>query len=69
MSDFKYLVHLISNYGRDLQDRLQTYKKINGKTRRHFGKQMTSKKKKKKLRIQNTTAEGKKMNKDWKHRK
>jgi hypothetical protein len=37
----------------DLEDKRQTYNKINGVMRRHFGKQMT---KKTKLRIHNITA-------------
>ena len=37
----------------DLEDKLQTYNKINGAIRRHFGKQMN---KEKKLRIHNITA-------------
>jgi hypothetical protein len=37
----------------DLQDKLQTYNKIKGATRRHFGKQMN---KETKLRIHNITA-------------
>ena len=43
----------ISEYGSDLEDKLQTYNKINGAIRRHFGKQMS---KETKLRIQNITA-------------
>jgi predicted SPOUT superfamily RNA methylase MTH1 len=39
-TDFKYLGYRISEYGSDLEDKLQTYNKINGATRRHFGKQM-----------------------------
>ena len=37
----------------DLEDKLQTYNKINGAIRRHFGKQMN---KETKLRIHNITA-------------
>ena len=37
----------------DLEDKLQTYNKINGVIRRHFGKQMN---KETKLRIHNITA-------------
>ena len=37
----------------DLEDKLQTYNKINGAIRRHFGKEMT---KETKLRIHNITA-------------
>jgi hypothetical protein len=40
-------------YSYDLEDKLQTYNKINGTIRRHFGKQMT---KETKLRIHNITA-------------
>ena len=42
----------MSEYKGDLEDRLQTYNKINGAIRRHFGKQMN---KEKKLRIHNFT--------------
>jgi hypothetical protein len=40
VTDFKYLGYRISEYGSDLEDKLQTYDKINGAIRRHFGKQM-----------------------------
>ena len=40
LTDFKYLGYRISEYGSDLEDKLQTYNKINGAIRRHFGKQM-----------------------------
>ena len=40
VTDFKYLGYRISEYGSDLKDKLQTYNKINGVIRRHFGKQM-----------------------------
>ena len=53
ITDFKNLGYLISEYKSDLEDKLQTYNKINGATRRHFGKQMN---KETKLRIQNITA-------------
>ena len=53
VTDFKYLGYRISEYGSDLEDKLQTYNKINGAIRRHFGKQMS---KETKLRIQNITA-------------
>ena len=43
----------ISEYKSDLEDKLQTYNKINGVIRRHFGKQMN---KETKLRIHNITA-------------
>jgi len=33
-------VYRISEYKSDLEDKLQTYNKINGAIRRHFGKQM-----------------------------
>ena len=36
--EFKYLGYCISEYRRDLEDKLQTYNKINGVIRRHFGK-------------------------------
>ena len=43
----------ISEYKSDLEDKLQTYNKINGAIRRRFGKQMN---KETKLRIRNITA-------------
>ena len=43
----------ISAYKSDLEDKLQTYNKINGAIRRHFGKQMN---KETILRIHNITA-------------
>jgi len=46
VTDFKYLGYRISEYSSDLEDKLQTYKKINGATRRHFGKQMNKETKK-----------------------
>jgi hypothetical protein len=53
VTDFKYLVYCISEYKSDLEDKLQTYNKINGAVRRHFGKQMS---KETKLRTHNITA-------------
>jgi len=53
LSDFNYLGYRISEYGSDLEDKLQTYNKINGAIRRYFGKQMN---KETKLRIHNITA-------------
>ena len=53
VTDFKYLGYRISEYGSDLEDKLQTYNKINGAIRRHFGKQMN---KETKLRIHKITA-------------
>ena len=53
VTDFKYLGYRISGYKSDLEDKLQTYNKINGAIRRHFGKQMN---KETKLRIPNITA-------------
>ena len=38
VTDFKYLGYRISEYGSDLEDKLQTYNKINGAKRRSFGK-------------------------------
>ena len=35
---FKYLGYCISEFKSDLEDKLQTYNKINGAIRRHFGK-------------------------------
>ena len=49
----KYLGYCISEYKSDLEDKLQTYNKINWAIRRHFGKKM---KKETKLRIHNITA-------------
>ena len=43
----------IAEYKSDLEDKLQTYNKINGAIRRHFGKQIN---KETKLRIHNITA-------------
>ena len=40
VTDFKYLGYRISEYKSDLEDKLQTYNKIDGTIRRHFGKQM-----------------------------
>ena len=53
VTNFKYLVYRISEYKSDLEDKLQTYNKINGALRRHFGKQMN---KGTKLRFRNITA-------------
>jgi len=53
VTDFKYLRYRISEYGSDLEDKLQTCNKINGVIRRHFGKQIN---KETKLRIHNITA-------------
>ena len=53
VTDFKYFGYRISEYGSDLEDKLQTYNKINGVIRRHFRKQMN---KETKLRIQKITA-------------
>ena len=53
VKDGEYLGYRISEYKRDLEDKLQTYNKINGAVRRHFGKQMN---KETKLRIHNNTA-------------
>ena len=53
VTDFKYLGHCISEYGNDLEDKLQTYNKINGAIQRHFEKHMN---KETKLRIHNITA-------------
>ena len=50
---FKYLRYCISEYKSDLEDELQTYNKINGAIRRHFGRQMD---KETKLRIRNIAA-------------
>ena len=53
VTDFKYLGYRIAEYKSDLEDKLQTYNKINGSIRRHFGKQMN---KETILRIHNFTA-------------
>jgi hypothetical protein len=53
VTEFIFLGYCISEYKSDLEDKLQTYYKINGNIRRHFGKQMT---KETKLRIRNITA-------------
>ena len=52
VTDFKYLGYRISEYKSDLEDKLQTYNKINGAIWRNFGKQMN---KETKLRIHNIT--------------
>jgi len=53
VTDFKYLGYRISEYKTDLEDKLQTYNKINGAIRGHFGKQLNNDTK---LRIHNITA-------------
>jgi hypothetical protein len=53
VSEFKYLGYLISDYKSDLGDKIQTYNKIKGVIRRHFGKQMI---RETKLRTHNITA-------------
>ena len=53
VTDFKYLGYRISEDKSDLEDTLQTYNKINGAIRRHFGKQMN---KETELRRYNITA-------------
>ena len=53
VTDFKYLGYRTAEYKGDLEDKLQTYYKINGAIRRHFRKQMN---KETKLRIHNITA-------------
>jgi len=53
VTDFKYLGYHISEYKSNLEDKLQTYNKINGAIWRHFGKQMD---KETKFRIHNITA-------------
>ena len=53
VTDFKCLGYCISEFKSDVEDKLQTYNKINGAIRRHFGKQMN---KETKLRIHNITA-------------
>jgi hypothetical protein len=43
VTEFKYIGYCISEYRRDLEDKLQTYNTTNEAIRvqRHFGKQMT----------------------------
>ena len=53
VTDFKYLGYRIWGQKSDLEDKLQTYNKINGVIRGHFGKQMN---KETKLRIHDITA-------------
>jgi len=53
VTGFKYLGYRMSEYKSDLEDKLQTYNKINGAIQRHFGKQMN---KETKLRIHDITA-------------
>jgi len=38
VTDFKYRGYRISEYKRNLEDKLQTYNKINGAIKGHFGK-------------------------------
>jgi len=38
VTDFKYMGYRISEYKSDLENKLQTYNKINRAIRRHFGK-------------------------------
>ena len=38
LTDFKYLGYHVAEYKSDLEDKLQTYNKINGAIGRHFGK-------------------------------
>jgi len=53
LTDFKFLGYRISENGSNLEEKLQTYNKINGAIRRQFGKQMN---KETKLRFHNITA-------------
>ena len=53
VTDFKYLGYRISEFKSDVEDKLQTYNKINGEIRRRVGKQMN---KETKLGIHNITA-------------
>jgi len=53
VTDFKYVGYRISEYKSDLEDKLQTYNKINWAIWRHFGKQTNTATK---LRIHNITA-------------
>ena len=54
VTDFKYQWYRITEYESYLEDKLQTYNKINVVIRRHFGKQMN---KETKLRIHNITVQ------------
>jgi len=38
VTDFKFLRYIIAEYKNHLENKLQTYNKINGAIRRHFGK-------------------------------
>ena len=40
VTDLKYLGYCISEFKSDLEDKLQTYNKIKGAIRRHFGKRI-----------------------------
>jgi hypothetical protein len=42
VTGFKYPGYCISEYKSGLEDKLQTYYKINGAIRRHFGKQINN---------------------------
>ena len=53
VTDFKYLGYRVSEYKGYLDDKLQTYNKMNGVIQRHFGKQMN---KEAKLSIHNIAA-------------
>jgi hypothetical protein len=53
VSDFQYLIHHISDYKNDSEDKLQIYNKQNGIIKRHFGIHMS---KETKLIIHNITA-------------
>jgi len=54
LKNFTHIIHYIFTvYGSDLEDKLQTYNKLNEVIRRHFGKQMN---KETKLRIHDITA-------------
>ena len=44
VAEFKYLGHFLSEYKNDLEDKLQTYNKINGAIGRHYGKKKWTKK-------------------------
>ena len=44
VTGFKYFGYRIPEYGNDLENKLQTYNKINGAIRRHFGKKSGRKK-------------------------
>ena len=45
VTDFKYFGYCVSEYKSDLENKLQTYIKINGAVHKHFEKQINKEKK------------------------